>query len=243
MKWEDKGILIAIKKFGETDQIATFITSEHGLSNGLIKGGISKKQKPYLQIGNLFNIIWKSRLEEQLGFFSFDPVDILGTMFFDNPLKLQLLSSLCSILYDAVSENQNYHELFIQTKLLIDNLKTTQKDTQLLLQYITWEKNLLGFIGFALNLDKCNATGVTENLCYISPKTGHAICKSAGEPYKDKLLPFPKIWQKENELYLNEVCFSDLKEALEILSFFLEQRIYFEKNKPFPFIRKGLENL
>ncbi|MBD5405612.1 DNA repair protein RecO [bacterium] len=243
MKWEDKGILISAKKFGETDIIATFITSEHGLSNGLIKGGISKKQKPYLQIGNSFNIIWKSRLEEQLGFFAFESTQILGTILFNNPLKLQILSSLCTLLYDSLAENQNYHNLYLQTKTLIDNLQTTSKDTELLLQYIIWEKNLLSFLGFALNLDKCNATGTTENLCYISPKTGHAICKTAGEPYKDKLLPLPKIWKKENELYLNEVCFSDLKEALQILSFFFEQRIYFEKNKPFPFIRKGLENL
>lgn len=243
MKWEDKGILISVKKFGEVDLLATFITVEHGLSNGLIKGGISKKQKPYLQIGNSFNIIWKSRLEEQLGFFAFEPTEILGTILFDNPLKLQILASLCTLLYDSLAENQKYHELYLQTKTLIDSLQTTSRNTELLLQYIVWEKNLLGFLGFALNLDKCNATGATDNLCYISPKTGHAICKSAGEPYKDKLLPLPKIWKSDFDISLQDIGFTDLKEALEILSFFLEQRIYFEKNKPFPFIRKGLENL
>lgn len=243
MKWDDIGILISVKKFGETDILATFITFEHGLSNGLIKGGISKKQKPYLQIGNSFNIIWKSRLEEQLGFFSFEATEVLGTILFDNPLKLQILSSLCSLLYDSLAENQNYPELYLQTKTLIDNLQTTSKDTDLLLQYITWEKNLLSFLGFALNLDKCNATGTTENLCYISPKTGHAICKTAGEPYKDRLLPLPKIWDPSFDISLKDISFTDLAEALKILSFFFEQRIYFEKNKPFPFIRKGLENM
>lgn len=243
MKWEDKGILIAIKKFGETDLLATFITIEHGLSNGLIKGGISKKQKPYLQIGNFFKIIWKSRLEEQLGFFSFESEKLLGTSLFNNSLKLSILSSACTLLYDSMPENQSNTTLYHQTKTLIDNLETIQSNTDILLQYIVWEKNLLAHLGFALTLDKCNATGTTENLCYISPKTGHAICASAGEPYKAKLLPMPKIWNKNTHLSIDDICFADLKEALQILSFFFEQHIYNEKNKNFPFIRKNLENL
>ena len=50
---------------------------------------------------------------------------------------------------------------------------------------------------FALSLDKCNATGICENLCYISPKTGHAICETAGKPYHNKLLKMPNIWQEK----------------------------------------------
>ena len=242
MKWEDKGILIAIKKFGETDLLATFITPEHGLSNGLIKGGISRKQKPYLQIGNFFNLIWKSRLEEQLGFFTFESEKILGTSLFNNPLKLAILSSSTTILYDSMPENQGNQQLYLQTKTLIENLEKITHNTELLLNYIVWEKNLLSHIGFELTLDKCNATGSTENLCYISPKTGHAICASAGEPYKKKLLPMPKIWKKNNDICLDNICFTDLKEALKILSYFIEERIYFEKQKPLPFIRKELEN-
>ncbi len=240
MQWEDKGILIGIKKFGETDIIATFITFEHGLSKGLIKGGISKKQKPYLQIGNFFNLLWKSRLEEQLGFFTCEASKIFGATFFNDELKLKILSSSTSLLYDCLAENQKYTSLYNSTKSLILLLEQNDNNKENLYAYLQWEKNLLSTIGFALSLDKCNATGTCENLYYISPKTGYAICESAGRPYKNKLLKMPRIWQYDIDI--QDINIDDIKECLKILSYFFEKHIYAEKNKPFPYIRKGLEN-
>ena len=238
MKWDDKGILIAISKFGDTDQIATFITENHGMTRGLVKGGISKKQKPYLQIGNIFQITWKSRLEEQLGFFTFDPIKIYGTSLFETELKLKILSCCCNLLYDCMAENHPNKKLFDTTLFIIHNIESETDETILLYNYMLWERELLSQIGFALTLDKCNATGNTEELIYISPKTGHAICKSAGEPYKSKLLPMPKIWQ--NTTTLNNLTLEEIKPALDVLKYFFNKHIYQEKNKTMPYIRRNL---
>lgn len=242
MKWQDIGILIAIRKFGETDQIASFITQTHGLANGLIKGGISRKQKPYLQIGNTFDITWKSRLEEQLGFFTTDPIKILGATLFNNSKKLIILSCCCNMLYDCMDEKTPHNKLFDITDKLIKNIIESNDINQILFNYMLWEKTLLKEIGFALSLDKCNATGATENLCYISPKTGHAISKDAGEPYKKRLLNFPTIWQKDNMICIDNLCTNDINEALKILEYFFEKHIYSEKNKQLPYIRRNLGN-
>ena len=59
--------------------------------------------------------------------------------------------------------------------------------------YIHWELNLLASLGYGLDLKKCAATGTTENLFYISPKSGKAVCKEKGLKYDKKLLRFPKI--------------------------------------------------
>ena len=101
-----------------------------------------------------------------------------------------------------------------------------------------WEKNLLSEIGFALSLDKCNATGTTENLAYISPKTGHAICKEAGEPYRSKLIPMPEIWIKKPSI--DELSIEKITEALKVLSYFFDKHIYQEKNKTMPYLRRNL---
>ncbi len=238
MQWTDKGILIAITKFGETDQLATFVTENHGMTKGLIKGGISKKQKPYLQIGNEFSITWKSRLEEQLGFFSFDPIKIYGTTLFETEIKLSILSCCCNLLYDCMAENHPNKKLYDITLFMIHNIEAEKNDIIVLYNYMLWERELLSQIGFALSLDKCNATGTTENLIYISPKTGYAICKSAGEPYKAKLIPMPEIWQKKPTI--EELSIEKIIPALNVLSYFFDKHIYKEKNKTMPYIRRNL---
>ena len=242
MKWEDKGILINTSKFGETDLIGTFITFSHGLTKGLIKGGISKKQKSYLQPGNKFNITWKSRLEEQLGFFILDPIKIYGASLFNSELKLKLLSCMCNILYDSMAENHPAQTIYNTTNCLLDciNNQAIYDDLKLLYHYNEWEKTVIKELGFAFKLDKCNVTGITNNLCYISPNTGHAISKFVGEKYKAKLLPLPQLWKSDNFLKFNDLNNFNINEALKVLEFFYNKRIYIEKNKKFPYIRKTL---
>ena len=57
--------------------------------------------------------------------------------------------------------------------------------------YVRWEIGLLRELGFGLDLATCAATGVTEGLVWVSPKTGRAVSAEAGEPYRDRLLPLP----------------------------------------------------
>ena len=238
MQWTDNGILIGITKFGETDQLATFVTENHGLAKGLIKGGISKKQKPFLQIGNEFEIIWKSRLEEQLGFFSFNPIKIYGSNIFATEMKLSILSCCCNILYDCMSENYPNKKIYDITTFMIHDIQTEENETILLYNYMLWERELLSQIGFALSLDKCSATGTTSNLCYISPKTGHTVCENIGKPYHSKLFLMPEIWQKK--LSKEEITIERITPALKILEYFFNKHIYQEKNKTIPYIRRNL---
>ena len=240
MRWDDAGILVGITKFGETDQIATFVTQSHGLSRGLIKGGISKKIKPYLQIGNEFFITWKSRLEEHLGFFTFEPTKIYGANLFSNQIKLTLLSCCCNLLYESMAENHPNNTIYTITKNLITDIETLDNETGLLYEYIMWEKSILSELGFALTLDHCNATGTTTDLCYISPKTGHAICRTAGFPYRAKLLKFPELWHNEQYLNFADLTPENLREALHVLEYFFDQHIYAEKHKSIPYLRRNL---
>ena len=57
-----------------------------------------------------------------------------------------------------------------------------------------FEERLLAEAGFALDLSQCAATGSRENLIYVSPKSGRAVSASAGEPWRDKLLPLPAFF-------------------------------------------------
>jgi DNA repair protein RecO (recombination protein O) len=122
-----------------------------------------------------------------------------------------------------MSENSPAPRVYEITRWLLSNLT--------LYNYMLWERELLAALGFSLSLEACNATGTTEDLCYISPKTGHAVCRAAGEPYKDRLLKMPEIWRRGT---------GDIAEALRVLEYFFIKYIYSEKSKPYPFVRRRL---
>jgi DNA repair protein RecO (recombination protein O) len=56
---------------------------------------------------------------------------------------------------------------------------------------VQWELQLLGELGFGLDLSECAATGIDVNLVYVSPRSGRAVSLDAGKPYCDKLLKLP----------------------------------------------------
>jgi DNA repair protein RecO (recombination protein O) len=49
----------------------------------------------------------------------------------------------------------------------------------------------LSELGFGLDLDTCGATGAKTDLVYVSPKTGRAVSRQAGEEFQAKLLALP----------------------------------------------------
>ena len=77
-----------------------------------------------------------------------------------------------------------------------------------------------------------------NELYYISPKTGLAVSKAKGEPYKDKLLYFPVIFQKEN------IEKEDLIQCFDLMSFFLKKYLNENNNsqkyKKFTLMREKL---
>ncbi|MGV1014766.1 MAG: DNA repair protein RecO C-terminal domain-containing protein, partial [Methyloceanibacter sp.] len=56
---------------------------------------------------------------------------------------------------------------------------------------VRWELQLLQELGFGLDLGACAATGVGTDLSYVSPRSGRAVSREAGQPYCDRLLKLP----------------------------------------------------
>ena len=87
--------------------------------------------------------------------------------------------------------------------LLID---TVDASTPLDL-YLNWEIELLKDLGYALDLSKCSGCQKTEKLCYLSPRTGRAVCADCGAPYADKLYKLP-VSLNVTKRFLDNVCAS-----------------------------------
>ena len=95
---------------------------------------------------------------------------------------------------------------------------------------VRFEAGLLQELGFGLDLSKCASTGTRDDLVYVSPRTGRAVSRAAGEPYKDRLLPLPQF-MLSSQARLGP---GDVRAGLDLTGHFLEAFIFHPVNKPLP---------
>jgi DNA repair protein RecO (recombination protein O) len=96
--------------------------------------------------------------------------------------------------------------------------------------FVRFEAGLLADLGFGLDLSKCAATGSTDDLIYVSPKTGRAVSREAGEPYRDRLLALPPFLLAAQ----SRLAPGDVGAGLTLTAYFLEAFIFNPMNRPLP---------
>ena len=201
MQIESNGILINIKPFSERDAIAHIFTKNSGVLTGMLRGAVvARKNKPL--IGQIGHVIWNARLDSQLGVFHFENEKNLSAPLILNNDLLKIMNATFSLIYALIPERESYEQLYLRTIDLLSNLPNTNNPYDL---YLQWEIDLLKDLGYALDLTKCSGCGRTDNLCYLSPKTGRAVCENCGAPYVDKLYKLP-INLNVTKRFINNIC-------------------------------------
>ena len=214
MEWRDKGILLATRPFGETSLIIDVFTPGHGKSSGVVRGGQSKKLKPILQIGAQIDLTWKARLEEHLGSFQVELIRSRTANVMNDRLLLAGMLSSATLINRFFPSGQVYKEFYKSSENLFDLLQFPDIWT---LGYFKWELEFLETLGFGLDLEKCAVTGSTEDLKFISPKSGRAVSEAAAGDWSSKLLPFPIAASGQ----VNSL--GDVLDGLKVSQFFLEK--------------------
>lgn len=193
MQWRDAGFVVAVRRQGENALVVELLTGEHGRHLGLVRGGQSPKLRATLQPGNEVAVVWRGRLSEHLGFFACELTCAHAARFIDDPDRLAALSAAAALISVSLPEREPCPELFAAFGLLLEALA---RDKHWPARYVGWECDLLASLGFGLELTHCAATGVTDNLAYVSPRSGRAVSRDAGRPYRHKLLALPEfLWR------------------------------------------------
>ena len=192
-EWNDIGIILSTKKYGEKGLLLNILTGAHGRYVGWINNYKTKSILSSVQPGNLVKVFWKSRIIEQMGNFKIELISSISGKIFDEKLKLQALISLCSLLEKFLPERQIYPHVFNATKAFLNVIAINNEvdNKQWIKGYVKWEIGLLSSIGFSLDLKQCAVTGQKNNLYYVSPKTGKAVSKDGAGKFASKLLKLP----------------------------------------------------
>ena len=219
MEWSDDAIVLSARKHGETSLIVSLLTRHHGRHAGLVRGGSSRRNRGLFEPGNHVRAHWRARLEEHLGAYQCELTKAVAAEWMDDRLKLSALSSVCAVSDVALPERESHTPLYEGLLVLISSFADNQLWPTV---YVKWELGLLQELGFGLDFSSCAATGNTENLAYVSPKSGKAVSVAAAEPYKNVLLDLPEFLLKDGQTGSK----SEVYQALKLTGYFLERHAF-----------------
>lgn len=202
----EKALVLSTRRLGERSVVISLFTKENGRHLGVLQ------KKSFPEIGSFVEGRWQARLPEQLGTFYLEQSHAFFAPFLDDSRRLACLSTVCALIDSILPERQSYRRFYDLTLTFLNLLDTDD----FLKYYVRWEMDLLQMIGFGLDCSGCAGGGNGDDLAYISPKTGRAVSKEKGEPYKDKLLPLPAfLWQE------TDATMPQLRQGLNLTGYFL----------------------
>jgi DNA repair protein RecO (recombination protein O) len=235
MEWSDEGIVLGVRRHGEANAILELMTRKHGRHLGIVRGGAGSRLRPVLQPGNSVAATWRARLDEHLGTYAVEGLELPAASFLGSAHALYgvtHLGALCRLL----PERDPHPLIHADLELMLDSLIDAQRVAPLIARF---ELHLLAELGFGLDLDSCAATGTTTELVYVSPKSGRAVSRAAGAPWHDKLLRLPAFLGDEQQ---DLPSAEELSDGFAVTGFFLLRRVFEPRGLALPEARGSFVN-
>ncbi|AJE45326.1 DNA repair protein RecO [Celeribacter indicus] len=229
IEWRDEGVVLAVRRHGETSVIVEVFTHGHGRHAGVVRGGISRRMTPHLQPGGQVAVTWKARLEDHLGAFAVEPLRSRAHVMAD-PMALAGLTAMTAMLSSLLPEREAHGYLYAESLALFDRIGT---DPRWPLAYLHWEVSLLEELGFGLDLSACAVTGSPDDLIYVSPKTGRAVSRQGAGEWAGRLLPLPQCLLGQSSL-----DYAEIGEGLATTGHFLTKIAAELSDRPLPAARE-----
>lgn len=218
MNWDDDGIVLGTRRHGEANAIAEVMTRTHGRHLGLVRGGAGSRMRPVLQPGNTVRVTWRARLDEHLGHYTVEALKVRASELMTAAhaaYGVTHLAALCRFL----PERDPHEEVHDVLEAILDHMADRAQAAALIARF---ELLMLAELGFGLDLDQCAATGATAELIYVSPKSGRAVSRSAGEPWRERMLALPAFLHGDAQIAPQT---DELERAFALTGFFLERHV------------------
>jgi DNA repair protein RecO (recombination protein O) len=237
MEWTDEGIVLGVRRHGESSAIVELLTREHGRHLGLVRGGASKRMRPLLQPGNSVTAVWRARLDEHLGYYAVEGTRLRAGTLLASSYAVYGVTHLAS-LARLLPERDPHQDIFEMLEHTLDDFDDAGEAA---VHLVKFELAMLTELGFGLDLENCAATGATSELVYVSPKSGGAVSRLAGEPYRDRLLRLP-AFLRERDGGANGWSDQDLQDGFRLTGLFLLRHVLEPRGQGHSDARDGFIN-
>ena len=226
MEWVDEGIVLGVKRHGETSVILELMTRGHGRHLGLVRGGSGTRSRGILQPGNEVRATWRARLDEHLGHYTVEGSNLRAAGFLDAAYAVHgvtHLAALCRLL----AEREPHASIYEALQAILDHLGDPRVAAPMIARF---ELDFLAELGFGLDLTACAATGTKDDLVYVSPRSGRAVSRAAGEAYRDKLMRLPAFLHSDGA----PKSASELTDAFALTGLFLDRYAFAPRGLSLP---------
>lgn len=230
MEWTGEGLLIGVRRHGESSVIAEAMVVGRGRQLGLVRGGRSSKQAAALQPGNTVQLTWRARLEDHLGAFTIELLQARAAELIADRRRLYLSQLVCEHL--RLLPERDPHDRLLGMALRL--LEVPPDGAEL----VRFELAILDELGYGLDLSACAATGVLDDLTHVSPRSGRAVSRSAAQPYLERLLPLPSFLSGRGN-----ASPSDVAAAFRLSGHFLHSHVWGPRQLDPPPTREPLVEL
>lgn len=217
MQWTDEAIVLSVRRHGETSGVLELMTRAHGRHLGLVRGGFSSRLKPILQPGNSVTATWRARLDEHLGLYAVEALRLRAAGFFASSHAVYGVCHVAALMR-LLPERDPHEQLYDALGAILDRLGDAAAAAPKVARF---ELQLLAELGFGLDLAQCAATGTTEELAYVSPKSGRAVSRAAGAPYAERMLRLPAFLCDAEAAPAGR----DLADGFALTGFFLTRQV------------------
>ncbi|RAH96997.1 DNA repair protein RecO [Acuticoccus sediminis] len=225
MEWKDEALILSARPLGESSKIIEVLTPNEGRASGLVRGARSKTMRALVQPGNRVEVTWRGRLEDQLGTFALELIEARAGLVMDSAWGAFGIGSIASLLA-FLPERDPHPRLYAAANALIEAFALPRAAGE---AGVRFELIVLDEFGFGLDLSHCAATGATEDLVYVSPRTGRAVGRGPGARYADRMLPLPAF------LTSDALCdAATLADGFRLTGYFLAAHVAALANKPLP---------
>jgi DNA repair protein RecO (recombination protein O) len=191
-----------------------------------VRGGSGARLRGILQPGNAVHATWRARLDEHLGHYLVEgsTLRVAGFMAAAHALHgVTHLAALCRLL----AEREPHAAIYDALQAILERLDDPRAAAPMIARF---ELDFLAELGFGLDLAACAATGTKDDLAFVSPRSGRAVSRAAGEAYRDKLMRLPGFLRDER----TALSAADLADAFTLTGFFLERHAFAPRGLPLP---------
>jgi DNA repair protein RecO (recombination protein O) len=236
MEWTDEGIVLGVRRHGESSAIVELLTRSHGRHLGLVRGGSGSRMRPLLQPGNSVSAVWRARLDEHLGYYLIEGTRLRAATVLASSHAVYGVTHMASLarLLPERDPHEDIYEMLDRTLNDFDDIGEAA------VHLVKFELAMLAELGFGLDLETCAATGGNSDLIYVSPKSGSAVSRQAGEPWRDRLLRLPSFLR--TSAGANGWSDQDLQDGFQLTGMFLLRSVLEPRGQGHSDAREGFIN-
>lgn len=217
MQLRAQAIILSIRAHGEHGAIVRALTAADGMQVGYVRGGRSRAMRPILQPANVVMGEWRSRTDTQMPSLQVELIHSRAAMF-GEPLPAAGFEWVTALTATVLPEGQAYPQVHLAMDGLLAAIEAAPAARGWAVALVRYELLLLAELGFGLDLDRCAATGASDDLRYVSPKSGAAVSGDGAIGYEQRLLKLPPF-----VLQGGAADWDDILSGLQLAGHFIER--------------------